>query len=510
MKSIIFLMIFVVLLAGCDRTLDTDGVGFEPPSDVPVPIALKIYHLSDGMELTWQISDTGVVSYFNVYYSTGADELFLLWDSTREFSLAITELNSGLYYNFRVAAVDTFNLEGAQSSTVSTQVGVTSVTINANHEFTNSRNASLQFAYPVTPILMRLSEDENMTDAVWVNFQQSGSFVLSDGDGVKWVYASLRFADGSESYEPVTDSIILDTRAYIDSVYFSGAETMVPGDTALFYLDAGEAGGVASISFTGLNHLSLFDDGSDADLTAGDGIYSRRYIVPINLEVDNGLLTGGFTDVAGNSADSKVATKRINIKVPPDPLKLQTVAESSSAIRLNWTAIPSEITDFTDYRIYRATSAGVDESSDFVVNIAARSTLTFTDTDLDDNQQYYYRVFAYGTDGLIVESEEASATTHVNTPPSAVTLGVSLTDSLVISISWTENEDDDFESYQIYRGNSADVTDLTGSRLAAISNQGQTSYTDTRLTSLETYYYVIYVYDKQGLKSAKSNVESTP
>ncbi len=98
----------------------------------------------------------------------------------------------------------------------------------------------------------------------------------------------------------------------------------------------------------------------------------------------------------------------------------------------------------------------------------------------------------------------------VNLPPSAVTLGVGLADSLIINISWTRNNDSDFESYQIYRGSTADVTDLTGQRITAISDQNLTSCTDIRFSSLETYYYVLYVYDRQGLKSAKSNVESTP
>ena len=42
------------------------------------------------------------------------------------------------------------------------------------------------------------------------------------------------------------------------------------------------------------------------------------------------------------------------------------------------------------------------------------------------------------------------------------------------------------------------------------NNQQQTSFTDVRFDALDTYYYVIYVYDRQGLKSSKSNVESTP
>ena len=160
--------------------------------------------------------------------------------------------------------------------------------------------------------------------------------------------------------------------------------------------------------------------------------------------------------------------------------------------------------------VYRGTSLGVTEASELIANITLRTTLNYTDNNLNDNQLYVYRIYAYTADGLFTQSEEASATTMVNTPPSAVTLAVGLVDDLTISISWTENSDDDFESYQIYRGNSVDVTDLTGQRLTAINDQQQTGFTDIRFDALDTYYYVIYVYDRQGLKSSKSNVESTP
>jgi len=511
MKQILILFILLILTGGCERTLDSGSVGFDPPDQLPVPTGLKIYHLADGMELNWQTSDSDIIAYFNIYYSDQEENEFIFWDSADSFSKTITALNTGQVYYFKVAAVDTNDVEGGWSYMVSSQVGVTSIVINNNDTYTNSLDISVSYVYPVTPLLVKISENSDLNSAVWQNFSQPGSFELSDGDGIKYLYAVLRFSDGSESSISVSDSIILDTRAFIDSTYFiPKASILQAGDTVYFYLNAGESGGQASVSFPGLGPLALYDDGDNGDTIADDGIYSRPYIIPVNLEIEDGLVTGRFTDAAGNSADDTYSATRINITIPPDAISLQTIAESSSQIRLSWSEVEPDNSDFSSYRLYRQTSPGVTETSELIANITSRTTLGYIDDDLNDNQLYVYRIYAYSADGLITQSEESSATTTVNIPPSAVTLAVGLADELTISISWTENGDNDFESYQIYRGNSIDVTDLTGQRLTAINNQQETSYTDVRFDPLDTYFYVIYVYDKQGLKSSKSNVESTP
>lgn len=511
MKQIFILLFLLIMAGGCERKLDSGDVGFEPPDKLPVPTALKIFHLADGIELSWQISDSDMVAYFNIYYSDLEENEFIYWDSTSAYTKTITTLNTGQVYYFKVAAVDTNDVEGSGSTNVSSRIGVTSIVINNNNTFTNSPDVLVSYVYPVTPLLVKISENSDLNGAVWQNFRQPGSFELSDGDGVKYLYALLRFNDGSESSASVSDSIILDTRAFIDSTYFvADSSVLLAGDTVHFYVNAGEPGGEAYISFAGLNHLDLYDNAGSGDTMADDGIYSRRYIVPIDIEIENGVVTGSFIDEAGNSADDTPSASQINIAIPPEPMLLQTIVESSSQISLSWSIVDPGNSDFSSYRIYRETSPGVTETSELIANIASRTTLSYTDNNLNDNQLYVYRVYAYASDGLITQSEESSATTVVNTPPSAVTLAVGLIDELTISLSWTENSDDDFESYQIYRGNAIDVTDLIGQRLSAINNQVQTSYTDVRFDTLDTYYYVIYVYDKQGLKSAKSNVESTP
>ena len=132
MKQIFILLLLLILAGGCERTLDSGNVGFEAPDEIPVPTALKIFHLADGIELNWQISDSDIVAYFNIYYSDQEENEFVYWDSTSTFAKTITTLNTGQIYYFKVTTVDTNDVEGARSTTVSSQIGVTSIVINNN------------------------------------------------------------------------------------------------------------------------------------------------------------------------------------------------------------------------------------------------------------------------------------------------------------------------------------------------------------------------------------------
>jgi len=510
MKKLYILILGVILLTGCDRTFDSKSVDFNPPEDIPAPIGLKIFHLNDGIKLSWQTRDTASVDYFRIYYTDSPDNEYVLWDTTSAFELTITGLSSGQNYLFRVATVTTDDAEGAMSAAVSTVIGVSSISINNDAKYASSRSVSIRFVVPTTPSLVLLSEDTLGVGASWRSYTQPTSYNVSAGDGVKKVFARFRFADGSESEASVSDSIILDTRAFIDSVWYTtNAASPTVGDTILFFLDSGEDGGEAYIDFPGLNGLDLFDDGTMGDATADDGIYSRRYVVPINIQVDNGIVTGHFSDEAGNDAVNTPGGERLTIIEALAPISLKAVAEASYKIRLDWSEVESG--DFISYRIYRATSSGVDNSSELVTLVTSRTTLTYTDEDLDDDQAYYYRIYAYGSNGELTNSSEETATTPVNTPPDSVTLAVAVgsENALQIVLSWTQNTDDDFASYQIYRGTAPNVTYINGQLLAVVNSRTQTNFTDYRADAGTDYYYVIYVYDRQGARSDASNEENT-
>ncbi len=510
MKKIILILLIGLIAAGCERTFDTNNVGFEPPDEISAPIALKVFHLPDGIRLSWAVHDTSEVSFFRVYYTQSEDDGYILWDTTSAFELDVTGLSSGITYLFRVATVTSGGVESPQSTSVSTSPGIISVSINNDAEYTNSRQLSVRFVVPATPNLVLLSEDSLGTAASWRNFAQPSTFTVSEGDGVKRVFARFRFTDGSESVESVGDSIILDTRAQIDSVWFtSSTPTPAVGDTIMFYIDAGEDGGEAFIDFPGLSNLTLYDDAGSGDAIADDGIYSRRYIVPLNIQVDDGVVTGHFSDRANNNATSEIAGDRLNIPEAVDPITLRAVAETSYRVRLDWDAVSSS--DFVSYRIYRSTTTGVDDSSELVTIITSRTTITYSDENVAESQPYFYRVYAYGSEGELTNSTETSVTTPANQIPAGVSLAVTVgsEDALQIALTWTQNSDDDFQYYRIFRGTNPGVTDLNGQPVAVINTRTQTSFTDYRANASTDYYYVIYVYDIQGARSDPSNEENT-
>ncbi|MFA5119391.1 MAG: right-handed parallel beta-helix repeat-containing protein, partial [Candidatus Omnitrophota bacterium] len=70
----------------------------------------------------------------------------------------------------------------------------------------------------------------------------------------------------------------------------------------------------------------------------------------------------------------------------------------SFSISLNWKL--DTYADFARYKIFRSTTATVDEASTLVYDSTNKDTLTVTDSSVDQNQSiYYYRLYTYYSDG---------------------------------------------------------------------------------------------------------------
>lgn len=504
--SIGLILLIALLAAACSRYIESDDLDFELPGEPPVPISVRVILSSDVVNLSWQVSDTIANMSFKVYYSDSLDGDYSFWETTDQFSSTIRFLKSGQLYFFKVSSVMPDGLEGKKSTAVSTRVGVISAVINDGEEYTNSRNVAIRFVVPAPTSLMQVSEDATFASAHWETFTLSKSLELSPGDGIKHIYARFRFVDGSESDSTaaVSDSIILDTEAAIDSVYFvPGDITFAKDSTITFYIITGESGGEAEISFYQVSGLKLSYDEVASDAGAGKHVYSTNYVIPSQLEVIDGVVTGRFTDRAGNVAPEASASSLLNISNPPSAVTIVAVSESSSSIRLNWSRAVDD--DFTAYHIFRGSDSTVSSDSEPVTVINSRSTLTFKDSGLDESTEYFYRIYVYDNTGLSAESNVASAVTLVNLPPTAVTAAVRYEDS--VFLSWTANSDDDFESYRLYRTTDTTISIEQMTPLSIINGQIQTSFTDNPASGV--YFYGVAVFDKQGKWALSNWVEIT-
>ncbi|MCK4460433.1 MAG: hypothetical protein KAW46_01445, partial [candidate division Zixibacteria bacterium] len=174
------------------------------------------------------------------------------------------------------------------------------------------------------------------------------------------VYVRMQYADGSETGASLSDDITLDTYAEITSVTFwPQSDTLKVGQTTTFKVDAGETGGEASVSFESVRDFELHDDGADGDVIADDGVYSGTYTVPHGVNALDAIVTGSFTDAAGNRAEDLVSESLLNINMPPDAVTLAvSFGVDTSTVVFTWTT--SSETDFESYRLINE-ATGIDE-----------------------------------------------------------------------------------------------------------------------------------------------------
>jgi hypothetical protein len=122
---------------------------------------------------------------------------------------------------------------------------------------------------------------------------------------------------------------------------------------------------------------------------------------------------------------------------------------------------------------------------------------------LDDNIDNYYATDALNrtSGGWHIDDirlEELPVDVAINTITSSSLHHVAL--------SWSQNQDDDFDRYEIYRSTSPDVT-RSSTLIKTTTDQATTSWTDTiSLIQPTQYSYRVYVYDIRGTVSMGSNV----
>ena len=233
----------------------------------------------------------------------------------------------------------------------------------------------------------------------------------------------------------------------------------------------------------------------DTGLKENTQYYYRIYVY------DNGGLFGASNEEMGKT----------NANESPMPVTLYTpsaISNSTSSLNINWSK--NEDIDFANYKIFRSMSSGVDDSNSALVKMISDQNITsHEDTDLEENTEYYYRVYVYDKGGLSAGSNEEMGKTNANEPPTPVVLAQPFAvDSMTLRISWSQNDDQDFDTYTIYRSESSPV-DTVNAAIAIINNRQTTQYNDTNLISNTTYFYRVFVTDDGGLSSGSNEVSST-
>lgn len=162
---------------------------------------------------------------------------------------------------------------------------------------------------------------------------------------------------------------------------------------------------------------------------------------------------------------------------------IKATSNSYNSIKLTWN---KTVNGANGYAVYRSTSK--DGKYTLRKTITSKNTIEFTDTGLDTNTTYYYKIRAYR---MIADKKKyGSYSEIVCAKPvlSKTTITVSST-SKKATIKW--NKVLGASGYKVY---SATSSDGTYSLKKTITSINTLSYTNTNLVSGKTYYYKVRAY----------------
>jgi YD repeat-containing protein len=188
---------------------------------------------------------------------------------------------------------------------------------------------------------------------------------------------------------------------------------------------------------------------------------------------------------------NRVKTKAfIDRTAPSAPSGLSATMISASRIDLLWSA-SSDNAGVKEYRIERCFNRlGTPACSNFI-QITSVTTTTYSNTPLQDGNNYSYRIRAMDTSGnLGGYSNTATATLPDVTPPSIPNLTVTVFSSNRIDLSWPASTDNvGVTGYEISRCQGAGCTPTVLTTLTG------TSYNDTQRTANTSYTYKVRARD---------------
>lgn len=172
-----------------------------------------------------------------------------------------------------------------------------------------------------------------------------------------------------------------------------------------------------------------------------------------------------------------------NVTPVPMTPALAVTAYTSSKITLGWNQIPGA----SGYRIYRKVSGS--DSFKTIVTVKGGSKVSYTDKSVKAGTKYTYKMRAYtnvnGTKVWGEYSAEQSVTPKMEAP--AVTVSNVAQDR--VTLTWKKVSG--AEGYKILR-----ATSINGKykKIKTINSTNTLSYTNTGLTTGNTYYYKVYAF----------------
>jgi hypothetical protein len=187
----------------------------------------------------------------------------------------------------------------------------------------------------------------------------------------------------------------------------------------------------------------------------------------------------------GSSATVETSATTLDVPSAPSGLGLSVISETQ--INLSWTDNASNETGFRVERSLNESSGFSDVSG----NLAADTT-SYNDTGLQAGVTYYYRVYAFNSDGDSDFAAGSDTTLDLPADPSGFTATADSNGS--IDLNWTDNADNE-TGYRLERS----LSELSGySIIEASLAPGTETYNDSGLDAETAYYYRLTAFNGDG------------
>ena len=197
---------------------------------------------------------------------------------------------------------------------------------------------------------------------------------------------------------------------------------------------------------------------------------------------------------------------------PPErPTGLTSAAVSHNSVTLSWDDPDDDA--ITGYRILRRNVKTQEPGNFSNAGTAHGADATgFTDTGVEAETKYAYRIVAYNSAGDSPRSGYVNVTTPAepaSAAPDKPTGLVSAATHDSVLLSWNDPDDDSITGYRILRRDVANQPPGAFSAIAAITDTNAVSYTDSKVEAETQYAYRIVALNDEGASPESNTVSVT-
>ncbi|UCG13849.1 MAG: hypothetical protein JSU72_05090 [Deltaproteobacteria bacterium] len=246
------------------------------------------------------------------------------------------------------------------------------------------------------------------------------------------------------------------------------------------------------------------------EMAGGETLLHRKEKVLSDLALRQKVeeITQKIAQIASNYDPQPTVPTEVVSLFPAQPTGLET-RSGSRKVTLSW--IANQEANIGGYKVFRSTTREGPFSK-----IASIGEHTFTDSGLEDNLTYYYKVQAFNQEGRQSAASTIIAAKTVPTPLSPIILETNPSIG-GIKIRWTENprkaeNGKEVSGFKIYRADSPESEFRPVARVSFPSGRQSTSklkkyvYEDSELGDGKKYYYRLTAFDDSQVESDFSGI----